>query len=149
MTLTLPAVPGIYGLILWLPHTSHVRIGRLGTYDFSAGWYAYWGSARGPGGIAARIHHHLNPTVRPHWHLDFLRPYGQIKAVLFTPYPAYPECQWVQQALTFPNVTAPVQGFGSRDCRKKCPSHLLYFGTHLDLNDLAAHINAPIMICLD
>lgn len=149
MTLTLPVASGIYGLILWLPHASRVRVGRLGTYDFPAGWYAYWGSAHGPGGIAARVQHHLTPAVRPHWHLDFLRPYSQIKAVLFTVHPDDLECQWVQHALTFPKATAPVLGFGSRDCRQKCPAHLLYFGTHLNLDDLAAHVKASARVRLD
>lgn len=101
MTPTLPAIPGTYGLILWLPYDTRARIGRLGTYDFPAGWYAYWGSAHGPGGLAARIRHHVNLTTRPHWHFDFLRPHGQIKAVLFTLHPDDLECLWVQRALTF------------------------------------------------
>lgn len=149
MTLTLPTIPGIYGLVLWLPYKTRARIGQLGTFDFPAGWYTYWGSAHGPGGIAARIRHHLNLAVRPHWHFDFLRPHGQIQAVLFTISPDHSECSWVQQALTFPNAIIPVQGFGSRDCRQKCPSHLLYFGTTLDINDLAAHVKASGCIYLD
>ncbi len=149
MTPTLPAIPGTYGLILWLPHDTRARIGRLGTYDFPAGWYAYWGSAHGPGGLAARIRHHVNLTTRPHWHFDFLRPHGQIKAVLFTLHPDDLECQWVQRALTFPDVTTPVRGFGSRDCRQRCPAHLLYFGTHLNLDDLAAHVKASTTVHLD
>lgn len=149
MTLTLPTTPGIYGLILWLSQDCHTRIGRLGTYDFPAGWYGYWGSAHGPGGIAARVHHHLNLAARPHWHLDFLRPHGHIKAVLFEIGSDRLECPWVHQVLTFPGAQVLVHGFGSRDCRQGCPAHLIYFGTSFDLHALTKHLGNPRVIFIN
>jgi len=59
-------------LILRLPCPATVNVGRLGRVRFPAGWYAYVGSAYGPGGLAARISRHLRPSKPSHWHLDYL-----------------------------------------------------------------------------
>ena len=42
---------GTYVLLLHLPDNEQLTIGKLGTFDFPAGWYAYVGSAFGPGGV--------------------------------------------------------------------------------------------------
>lgn len=144
-----PSAQGTYGLILWLPQTSQIRVGRLGEHKFPAGWYAYWGSARGHGGIAARIRHHLALHPTPHWHLDWLRPHAHPVAVFFEESPGRSECQWVQQALTFPGAQVPVCGFGSQDCGQGCPAHLIYFGSSLNLNALANHLGNPEFMFID
>ena len=68
------AFPGTYMLLFYLPARQRVAVGRLGTHLFLRGWYIYVGSARGPGGVAARVGHHLRCQKRPRWHLDYLRP---------------------------------------------------------------------------
>ena len=64
---------GSYILLLYLPLNITLTVGRLGTFDFPAGWYAYVGSAFGAGGLVGRIKHHLQPLENPHWHIDYLR----------------------------------------------------------------------------
>jgi len=50
---SLPTEKGTYILILYLNEPAQFTIGKLGTFDFSAGWYAYVGSAFGPGDCVA------------------------------------------------------------------------------------------------
>jgi Uri superfamily endonuclease len=122
--------PGSYALFLRLPQTVHLTVGRLGTFDFPAGVYVYLGSAYGPGGLRARLAHHARIAVRPQWHLDYFRPYAQItggfvaegNSVGILPL----ECAWSQQILRLPGARPAAPGFGSADCRRGCPTHLIW-----------------------
>ena len=64
---------GIYTLVLSLSADQTVEVGSLGPVLFSKGYYAYTGSARGPGGLS-RVERHIsvmegkNQTRR--WHID-------------------------------------------------------------------------------
>lgn len=40
---------GAYVLLLFLPENQTIEVGKLGTFDFPAGWYTYVGSAFGSG----------------------------------------------------------------------------------------------------
>jgi Uri superfamily endonuclease len=64
----LPDKKGTYILIASILQMKRLKIGRLGTYDLLPGFYAYVGSAFGPGGIRARIHHHLELVADPKGH---------------------------------------------------------------------------------
>ncbi len=121
----LPAAPGSYALRLHLPGPIHLQVGRLGIYDFSAGDYLYLGSANGPGGIRARLRHHLRPVTRPHWHLDWLRMYARPAAGWYATTPGRLECMWSQAIYALPGVQVPAPGFGAADCRSGCPAHLV------------------------
>jgi Uri superfamily endonuclease len=52
------AEPGTYALLLKLDKQERITIGKLGTFDFPAGYYLYVGSALGPGGLRARLARH-------------------------------------------------------------------------------------------
>ncbi len=68
-----PAEPGDYVLVWWLAETwPDVPVGRLGTVDLAHGTWVYVGSARGPGGLRARIARHQRPDKPRHWHIDHL-----------------------------------------------------------------------------
>ncbi|MBE0698753.1 MAG: DUF123 domain-containing protein, partial [Anaerolineaceae bacterium] len=70
------AVPGLcgsYALHLVLTGERSIRVGRLGEIVFPAGDYIYLGSAWGPGGLRARLAHHVRIASSPHWHIDWLR----------------------------------------------------------------------------
>ncbi len=45
-----PVTRGSYLLVARLAYPAEIAVGRLGTSLFPAGWYAYAGSALGPGG---------------------------------------------------------------------------------------------------
>lgn len=124
---SLPARPGTYALILYLPKELSLPVGRLGMFDLVEGYYAYVGSARGPGGLAARIARHARGEHAMRWHIDYLRPYMQWRAVWWTESSQRLECEWARALSRLPGTTKPIPGFGASDCR--CITHLLAFPT--------------------
>ena len=120
-----PAKPGSYLLILRLHQPITLRIGRLGTYAFPAGYYAYAGSALGPGGLAARVGRHLRREKRLHWHIDYLLEVAEVEDVRMEPGADRLECAWARRLLDAGGVVV-APGFGASDCR--CPTHLIFLG---------------------
>jgi len=118
-----PAVSGSYLLWLYLPRATEISVGRLGRYPFRRGWYFYCGSAFGPGGLRARLGHHLRPSVKRHWHIDYLKEWAGIRAVWLCR-GSNCEHDWSQLLAELENAERPLPGFGSSDC--ECRSHLLY-----------------------
>jgi Uri superfamily endonuclease len=113
---------GIYTLVLSLSADQDLEIGSLGPIRFRAGYYAYTGSARGPGGLT-RVKRHLsvmegtNSVQR--WHIDRLLPHTTLVEVVTTKTEEDLECpiaRKIGERLSF------VERFGCTDCR--CPSHL-------------------------
>jgi Uri superfamily endonuclease len=43
------------------------------------GYYLYLGSALGLGGLRTRIADRQKPSLRPHWHFDYLRAHTQTR----------------------------------------------------------------------
>ncbi|MGO8837631.1 MAG: GIY-YIG nuclease family protein [Limisphaerales bacterium] len=68
----LPEDKGTYVLITSVSQMKRLEVGSLGVFDIVPGYYLYVGSAFGPGGLRARIGHHLESTAAPHWHIDYL-----------------------------------------------------------------------------
>ncbi len=64
---------GTYCLILKLDDPDEIQVGKLGCFEFQKGFYGYVGSELGPGGLTARLKHHLKPVRKPHWHIDYFR----------------------------------------------------------------------------
>lgn len=123
-----PALPGSYVLHLVLTEARpYLPVGRLGVFDFPAGDYLYLGSARGPGGLRARLAHHSRLSANPHWHLDFLRSHAALRGAWYATAPGALECAWSQALLHLPGAGLPAPGFGSADCRQGCPAHLVAF----------------------
>jgi Uri superfamily endonuclease len=63
-------VKGIYLLIIQINQQIHPKIGALGEIAFSAGLYAYVGSAQN--NLDARVRRHLSKEKRLFWHIDYL-----------------------------------------------------------------------------
>lgn len=116
---------GTYILLMHLANPQALTIGRLGMFDFAAGWYAYVGSAFGSGGLAGRLHHHLKPAPRPHWHIDYLRQVAPLVDVWYTTSETRLECTWAAVLKQMPGAEIPIPRFGASDCR--CEAHLFYF----------------------
>jgi Uri superfamily endonuclease len=123
----LPDLPGAYAFSFSLPATIKLRIGRLGWFDFPAGVYFYLGSARGPGGLRARLGRHLSGKGLTHWHIDYLRPYLEIQGIGYLSCNTYLECAWSHSLASFPAAQVPAPGFGASDCAQGCPAHLIAF----------------------
>jgi Uri superfamily endonuclease len=121
-TARLPSVPGTYALLLELPAVASLRVGRLGLTTFKAPVYLYSGSAFGPGGLAARLTHHLLASAKPHWHIDYLRSVASVSRIWTTPDPRRLECAWSAAAQSLRGAREVI-GFGASDCR--CTSHLV------------------------
>ena len=113
---------GTYILILRASRTSEIQVGKLGRFKFRDGTYAYVGSAFGPGGLKARIQHHLKPIRSPHWHIDYLRTDAAPVQIWGSAYPRKLEHRWSAVLAQSRQTTIPVSGFGSSDCR--CQTHL-------------------------
>ncbi len=118
----LDSTSGTYALILALQAPAELQIGCLGRIQFDSPFYLYFGSAFGPGGLEARIRHHLQPARRAHWHIDYLRQEADVLGVWYSYDRARLECIWANAALVQRGVSL-IPRFGSSDCR--CQSHLL------------------------
>jgi histidyl-tRNA synthetase len=112
-----PATPGAYVLALRLDAPLDVRVGKISA-TLPAGDYLYCGSARGPGGLRARLARHMRPQKRPHWHIDQLTAVASVLGAFV--HKDGDECA-LNAALA--HLPIPVAGFGSSDCRR-CAAHL-------------------------
>jgi Uri superfamily endonuclease len=119
--------PGTYALILASTKTAPIRVGKLGSLQLQPGFYVYTGSAHGPGGLRARLAHHLKPTARPHWHIDYLRANTNPEEVWYCCGLGLWEHRWAQCLGLQQGASVPLTGFGSSDCR--CETHLYFFGS--------------------
>jgi len=127
MNLNLPRLPGTYVLLVALDKTIELQIGRLGAFTFSPGYYAYVGSARGSGGLSARLQRHLHKRGKRHWHIDYLRAATRVENLYCAASPLLLECLWAQAISRLPAAHIPAPGFGSSDCIAGCPAHLIHF----------------------
>jgi Uri superfamily endonuclease len=121
---------GTYCLLLKIETPASLTIGRLGTTDFAAGWYAYVGSAFGAGGLRGRLAHHLRTVTKPHWHIDYLRQSAVIGEIWYLADTTVHEHQWAHVLETTPEVSIPLRRFGASDCQ--CSSHLFYSTMPID-----------------
>lgn len=110
-----------YQLTLHVKQDSTIQIGKLGTFQFPAGYYVYTGSAKR--NLEARIQRHLSKTKTLKWHIDYLLNAPRVEITHVTRYTA-PECEVNQQGLG----TVLIPHFGATDCRAGCDSHLKYLG---------------------
>jgi Uri superfamily endonuclease len=116
--------PGTYALVLQATGGESVQIGRLGKLELRRGFYLYVGSALGPGGVRARLRHHLKRATRPHWHIDYLRSATRLMEIWYSHDEAVHEHAWAEAIRRMRSASTPLAGFGSSDCR--CPSHLSF-----------------------
>ncbi|WP_155323688.1 GIY-YIG nuclease family protein [Desulfosarcina ovata] len=148
----LTPAPGTYALLLHCPAPVTVRAGRLGVIDLPAGYWVYVGSAFGPGGLRARLRHHLSPSPRPHWHLDYVKAAMDAVAIWSTTDPVKREHDWATAFATLRGATCPVAGFGASDCA--CRTHLIHLSRRPGFNGFRRRIRRAIrthgpMDCLD
>lgn len=131
---------GNYVLLLHLPADEILTIGKLGTFDFPAGWYTYVGSAFGAGGLVGRLKHHVRPIDRPHWHIDYLRQAAQLKEIWLSIDTVSHEREWADLMLAIPGAASLVEGFGASDSDRE--THLFYFDVRPSLEDFTIGVRA-------
>jgi len=120
-----PPEPGVYALLFRITAPLTFDAGRLGSIGLAAGYYAYVGSARGPGGLRGRLARHVRAEKRRRWHIDYLTQCVAVGQVCWQTTREPLECRWAQRLLRLPGATTPASGFGSSDCRAGCRSHLI------------------------
>ena len=118
---SLPVAPGAYALILRLSREARLDIATLGRPVLQPGLYLYAGSARGAGGIRARVARHLRHPKARVWHVDHLTGTAEVEDVIA--FPGGRECGIVDFAVAH-GARAPIPRFGATDCRR-CEAHLL------------------------
>jgi histidyl-tRNA synthetase len=114
-----PTLPGAYVLIIELAEPIEVTLRGKPKTILQGGRYLYCGSAKGSGGIRARLSRHMRPDKMIHWHVDLLTDAGRVTGAWI--FPGRDECELVGGLSHLP---APIRGFGSTDC-PRCWSHLL------------------------
>ena len=136
------AQPGSYALILQADRRRIVRIGRLGQLAVQPGCYVYVGSALGPGGVRARVGHHVHITQRPHWHIDYLRRAAALRHVWYSYDSVRREHAWADIFAHLPDASIPLPGFGASDCA--CPTHLYFFPRQPRLDTFRRRLRAAM-----
>lgn len=114
---------GTYTLILERTASDSLAVGALGDVEFASGWYAYVGSAFGPGGFG-RVDRHRRVASGEndarHWHVDYLLGDAETRlADVVTTADVDLECEIADLI-----GGQCVPKFGASDC--DCSSHLLY-----------------------
>ena len=128
------APPGTYVLVFGLDAAATVTVGALGAAGFTAGAYAYVGSAFGSNGLG-RVDRHRRVAEGTHdvrfWHVDYLggHPAASLDSVVAAP-GSDVECRLAAALRKRAHDLAPrpadaavPPGFGASDCG--CPAHLV------------------------
>jgi Uri superfamily endonuclease len=120
----IPPLKGIYLLLIRVEEEAKICLKGDRRWLIPPGNYFYAGSAKGPGGLKARIARHLKRGKRFHWHIDFLlaSPGSKITHVIYAE-ANVPECALVS-LLEKAGCMHVIEGFGSSDCKSGCVSHL-------------------------
>ena len=134
----LPALPGTYLLCLRCKARSTIEIGRRGGLELRRGLYLYVGSARGPGGLAARLGRHLLGAGKRRWHIDYLRAATEPMGAWMAVSPSNQEHHWAA-ALAARAGLATVSDFGASDCR--CRTHLFHARGWAEIADVAGTLS--------
>jgi Uri superfamily endonuclease len=116
--------PGTYALVFLCETPFRAVIGKVGPIRIASGYWVYVGSAFGPGGLRARLSHHLKPSTRPHWHLDYIKCGLHPIEIWATDDDIKRECEWAGVLSSLKGATRPIAGFGASDCA--CRSHLIH-----------------------
>jgi Uri superfamily endonuclease len=145
MGLSTTSAKGAYALHLNMASPKTLQVGKLGMFRFPAGDYIYLGSALGPGGLKARLNHHVGGEGQPHWHIDYLRENAVLVGFCYLETELRQECLWSQTMALLPEASITAPRFGASDCEsggKKCPAHLISFGSAISLKDLQSILAA-------
>lgn len=114
-----PDVRGAYVLLIEMRRPMKIKLAGKIAGALAPGRYLYCGSAKGPGGLRARIARHMRRRKAVRWHVDQLTTRGLVHGAWV--FPDECECALVTRLAHLP---APIPGFGASDCAH-CRSHLL------------------------
>lgn len=115
---------GAYALLLRLDAPVGIQLRMMEPTSLLPGWFVYCGSAKGPGGLRARLRRHFRRDKALHWHIDRLT--AVAAGIAAVPLQDGDECALVAALLKSRQFDVATTGFGSSDCRQ-CDSHLLRY----------------------
>lgn len=113
---------GTYCLIIRMPKTKTIKIGKNEPFKFRPGYYCYVGSAMN--NLEKRIARHKSRDKKFHWHIDWFLTETKIVGVRSIVSTIRLECA-LSRELARISEGQVMKGFGSSDCA--CPAHLHYF----------------------
>lgn len=117
--------PATYLLLLHLPQSSSLTIGKLGERSLAPGYYVYVGSARRH--ASSRLLRHIKgDAAKKRWHIDYLRTVSHCLAVVVFHQERMGECRLAREVGAARGAQIPIARFGASDCR--CPAHLFFHG---------------------
>ncbi|MEX2738388.1 MAG: DUF123 domain-containing protein [Candidatus Wukongarchaeota archaeon] len=127
---TIPQEKGTYLLLVQVEDNPIIHATKK-KWMFEKGIYAYIGSARNTGGLRARIGRHLKQDKKMYWHIDYLlaNPNVEIIGTIFTTSKKNLECKVVKTLIKEGTGTPYAKRFGSSECKKGCPSHIIKLST--------------------
>ena len=127
----IPQEKGTYLLLVKVKDNPIIHVSKK-IWMFEKGIYAYIGSARNTGGLRARIGRHLKQDKKLYWHIDYLleNSYVEIIGTIFTTSKKNLECEVVKTLIKEGTETPYAKRFGSSDCKKGCPSHIIKLSTN-------------------
>jgi Uri superfamily endonuclease len=114
---------GSYQLLVYLPESVHIQIGKKGRFRFPKGHYIYTGSAKN--GLRRRVERHLQKEKKRFWHIDYLLDHASVEQVFLFPDSRVNECSLSKKVLKRPEAEVIVPKFGASDC--SCATHLVFF----------------------
>lgn len=123
---------GAYILLINLENDMDIRVGSLGTLHFSSGNYCYVGSARGPGGIEARVKRHLKKEKKLRWHIDYLMEHSEVEKVFIKE-----DGDEIETAGEISKIFESIPGFGASD--SPLSSHLFRCEKEKLMDFLSSH----------
>lgn len=115
---------GTYLLMLSSKSNDTIQIGKLGVLRLQKGFYAYVGSAFGPGGIKARVGRHMRDEKTLRWHIDYLRRATELRYAVISYNAQRLEDEWSSKLAHSQQFEQPSEGFGASDSKQY--SHLFY-----------------------
>jgi Uri superfamily endonuclease len=120
---------GTYVVVFRLDRATRVVVGALGERRFARGYHLYVGSAKGAGGLRARIGRHLRREKPTRWHVDYLSVVAEPREMWL-----WQNGERIEREVAIvlgERLRASTPGFGSSDDDR--PTHLFHAPTRREL----------------
>ena len=127
-------IPGYYILVLEVPKRLVVNTKANRRFILDPGFYIYIGSARGSGGLIARVNRHFRRNKKLFWHIDYLTTRRSVRIVAVYTLVDMVDPQRDYESLLsvkLSRLLEPVEGFGTSD-KPRDKAHLYHCGGRLN-----------------
>ena len=115
---------GAYAILFSLLSDCQTYIPKYGHVIFKKGFYVYSGSAKK--NLIHRVTRHSKKDKKVKWHIDYFSVLDLVQTLKIFLFSDKSECE-INSFFYANGGKEIIKKFGSTDCKKKCPSHFLYF----------------------